>query len=146
MKLFIQIKVYAASLFDITDQCNNFYSYSIFSARRTQVIDDESDYFSTDSNRWLSQKERDMLRKREEELRSKRFASKKDRKITLDFAGRQVIEEHSDVNMYDVNDEVVQQVQYGTKPSEQEFVHKEEDFDSLIGNVNPNIKQHAPQV
>jgi hypothetical protein len=81
-----------------------------------------------------------MLRKREEELRSKRFASKKDRKITLDFAGRQVIEEHSDVNMYDVNDEVVQQVQYGTKPSEQEFVHKEEDFDSLIGNVNPNIK------
>jgi hypothetical protein len=33
-----------------------------------------------------------------------------------------------------------------TKPSEQEFVHKEEDFDSLIGNVNPNIKQHAPQV
>lgn len=119
--------------------------YDKTSARRTQVIDDESDYFSTDSNRWLSQKEREMLRKREEELRSKRFASKKDRKITLDFAGRQVIEEHSDVNMYDVNDEVVQQVQYGAKNTKQEFVHQEEDFDSLSGNVNPNIKQHAPQ-
>lgn len=115
------------------------------SARRTQVIDDESDYFSTDSNRWLSQTERDKLRKREEELRSIRFASKKDRKITLDFAGRQVIEEDSTVDMYDVNDDIVQQVHYGAKPKTKEFVHKEDDFEMLTGLVNPSITQHAPQ-
>lgn len=118
----------------------------IFSARRTQVIDDESDYFATDSNRWLSNKEREKLRKREEELRSQRFASRKDRKITLDFAGRQVLEENNTVDMYNVNDEVVQEIQYGAKHKKPEFVHKEEDFDSITGIVNPNIKQHAPQV
>ncbi len=55
------------------------------------MIDDESDYFSVD-DRWLSSKERDKLRKREEELRDKRHGSRLDRKITLDFAGRRVIE------------------------------------------------------
>ncbi|XP_076104447.1 activating signal cointegrator 1-like [Mytilus galloprovincialis] len=119
--------------------------YDKTSARRTQVIDDESDYFATDSNRWLSNKEREKLRKREEELRSQRFASRKDRKITLDFAGRQVLEENNTVDMYNVNDEVVQEIQYGAKHKKQEFVHKEEDFDSITGIVNPNIKQHAPQ-
>ena len=57
-----------------------------------------------------------------------------------------MIEEDSKVNMYDVNDDVVQEIHYGAKPKKQEFVHREEDFDSLEGIVNPNIKQHAPQV
>lgn len=81
-----------------------------------------------------------MLRKREEELRSVRHASKKDRKITLDFAGRRVIEEGDDVassNMYDVNDSVVQQVHYGAKPK----------LDSTTGDlINPSILSQAPKV
>ena len=36
----------------------------IYSVRRTQVIDDESDYFAVDTNRWLSDHEREALRKR----------------------------------------------------------------------------------
>ena len=60
------------------------------SAKRTQVIDDESDYFST-SSRWLNKKERSALEKRETELREKKHASRLDRKVTLDFAGRQVL-------------------------------------------------------
>ena len=56
------------------------------------MIDDESDYFSVD-DRWLSKTAREKLRKREEELRSQRHASRKDRKVvTLDFAGRKVVE------------------------------------------------------
>lgn len=70
------------------------------SVRRTQVLDDESDYFATDSNQWLSPGERDKLRKKEEELRELRHASRKDRKITLDFAGRQVIDEGKNLNDY----------------------------------------------
>ena len=34
-----------------------------------QVIDDESDYFSVDSNKWLSSEQRAKLRMREEEIR-----------------------------------------------------------------------------
>ena len=48
---------------------------------RTRVIDDECDYFSTNSDRWLSETERSALKTRETELRSSRFASRKDRKV-----------------------------------------------------------------
>lgn len=70
------------------------------SVRRTQVLDDESDYFASDSNQWLSPGEREKMRKKEEELRDLRHASRKDRKITLDFAGRQVIDEGNNLNEY----------------------------------------------
>lgn len=68
--------------------------------RRTQVLDDEADYFSTDSNQWLSPGEREALRKREEELQQLRHATRRDGKITLDFAGRQVLEEGGDLGHY----------------------------------------------
>uniref|UniRef100_A0A8C6U8R2 Thyroid hormone receptor interactor 4 n=1 Tax=Neogobius melanostomus TaxID=47308 RepID=A0A8C6U8R2_9GOBI len=70
------------------------------SVRRTQVLDDEADYFASDSNQWLSPGEREKLRRREEELREIRHASRKDRKITLDFAGRQVVEEGDGLKEY----------------------------------------------
>ena len=39
-----------------------------FSEHRTRVIDDESDYFNTDGNKWLAPKQRDILRAREQEV------------------------------------------------------------------------------
>lgn len=68
-----------------------------FSVTRTKVIDDEMDYFSVDSNRWLSQKEREKLRGKEEELRRLKHASRRDQSITLDFAGRRVVEDKNRV-------------------------------------------------
>ena len=51
------------------------------------MLDDESDYFSID-NQWLSDKERSLLRKRDEQIRESRFASRLEkRKVNLDFAG-----------------------------------------------------------
>lgn len=116
--------------------------YISYSVRRTQVIDDESDYFSTD-NRWLSKTEKAKLKKREEELRAQRHASRKDRKITLDFAGRQVIEESNTagMNMYDVNDDVIQEIHYGAKskaPPTQPGNHTD--------LVNPSINVPGPKV
>ncbi|RMB94489.1 hypothetical protein DUI87_29300 [Hirundo rustica rustica] len=70
------------------------------SVRRTQVIDDESDYFATDSNQWLSKQEREALQKREQELRELRHASRLAKKITIDFAGRQILEEDSSMAEY----------------------------------------------
>ncbi|EFX82942.1 hypothetical protein DAPPUDRAFT_315992 [Daphnia pulex] len=65
------------------------------SEHRTRVIDDESDYFNADSNKWLNPKQRDALRTKEKELRDSRHGSRRQIKVTLDFAGRQVIEEQS---------------------------------------------------
>ena len=59
------------------------------SEHRTRVIDDESDYFNTDGNKWLTPKQREALRAREQELRAKRFGSRREMKVTLDFAGRE---------------------------------------------------------
>ncbi|XP_069723302.1 activating signal cointegrator 1 isoform X4 [Phaenicophaeus curvirostris] len=70
------------------------------SVRRTQVIDDESDYFATDSNQWLSKQEREVLQKREQELQELRHASRLTRKITIDFAGRQILEEYGAMAEY----------------------------------------------
>ena len=109
------------------------------------MIDDEADYFSTE-NTWLSESERRALQQREQQLRSVRHASRKERKITLDFAGRRVTEDVGSVNMYDRNDEVVQSVYYGkTQGAERErgVNFTEEDFGAL---VNPHIQQEPPQV
>ena len=117
-----------------------------FSVRRTKVIDDESDYFATDAGTWLSKGEKEALEKRKEELHAQRHASRKDRKVTLDFAGRTVIEEAPQiVDMYDINDAVVQAVHYGARPKVKDDapVFTEEDFDSI---VNPDIDREPPKV
>ncbi|CAI9558431.1 unnamed protein product [Staurois parvus] len=74
--------------------------YDKTSVRRTHVIDDESDYFSTDSNQWLSMAEREALRKKEQELQELRHASRLSRKVTIDFAGRKVFEEGDSLTEY----------------------------------------------
>lgn len=123
---------------------NKLLNYDKTSVQRTKVIDDESDYFSTDSNQWLSHKQREALRKRNEELRAERFASRRDMKVTLDFAGRRVLESDNETGrqMYDVNDTVVQQVHYGVKPKSESFKMEESDFSDL---VNPLINVQSPQ-
>ncbi|XP_041362794.1 activating signal cointegrator 1-like [Gigantopelta aegis] len=117
--------------------------YDKSSVSRTKVIDDEADYFAADSNRWLSAKEKDALNKREAQLRKERHGSRRDRKLTFDFAGRQIIEAESDAgrNMYDINDDVIQQVYYGAQSTETSRA-PQRGGDSDI--VNPNIVQAAP--
>ncbi|XP_060796409.1 activating signal cointegrator 1 [Neoarius graeffei] len=115
------------------------------SVRRTQVLDDECDYFATDSNQWLSPVERTALRKQEEELRELRHASRKDRKITLDFAGRRVLEEGENLTQYyNKYDETVKAINTGaliqtpksSAPAGRQYLRE---------LVNPNIQQAAPQ-
>ncbi|XP_062868859.1 activating signal cointegrator 1 isoform X2 [Trichomycterus rosablanca] len=119
--------------------------YDKNSVRRTQVLDDESDYFATDSNQWLSPAERQALRKKEEELRELRHASRKDRKITLDFAGRQVLEEEENLtHYYNKFDETVKSINTGTlvqTPKSSTSAGRQH----LRELVNPNILQAAPQ-
>ena len=78
---------------------SNFCSYS---SQRTKVIDDESDYYQSNSV-WLSKAEKERLRKREEEIQAQKHRSRLDRKVTLDFAGREVIDEEFYIEEEDIN-------------------------------------------
>ena len=122
------------------------------SVKRTQVIDDESDYFSADSNRWLNQKEKEALKKREDELRSIRFASRKDRKITLDFAGRRVIEEDPNIDVYNADDEVVQSVNFSVDTSHEKVdpgnfsvINPDSSMQPEVGNMLYSVNSKCQQ-
>ncbi|XP_029284646.1 activating signal cointegrator 1 [Cottoperca gobio] len=117
--------------------------YDKNSVRRTQVLDDESDYFATESNQWLSPNEREKLRKKEEELRELRHASRKDKKITLDFAGRKVIDEGNDLNdYYEKLDETLMAMNSDSKSP---MFCRPGGRQTLGELVNPNIVQSAPE-
>ncbi|XP_075432105.1 activating signal cointegrator 1 isoform X2 [Ascaphus truei] len=116
--------------------------YDKTSVRRTHVIDDESDYFATDSNQWLSPVERESVRRKEEELQELRHASRLSRKVTIDFAGRRVLEEGGDLADYHKRlDETIQALHSGTvvKPSRGPMGTSE---DSYL--VNPSLLQPPP--
>lgn len=80
---------------------NKLLEFDRTSAKRTNVIDDQMDYYSVNSG-WLSSKQREQLQKKEEERQEKKHGSRKTRKITIDFAGRQIYED----NESDVEDNI----------------------------------------
>lgn len=73
-------------------QRNRLLEYDKSSAKRTEIIDDESDYFKTNSV-WLSETEKKKLAMLEEQMREKKHAGRMQRKVTIDFAGRQIVDE-----------------------------------------------------
>ncbi|XP_070827916.1 activating signal cointegrator 1 [Chaetodon trifascialis] len=119
--------------------------YDRNSVRRTQVLDDESDYFATESNQWLSPSEREKLRKKEEELRELRHASRKDRKITLDFAGRQVIDEGNNLNEYYNKLDETLKAMSNDSTSKSMYSERKGGRQNSRDLVNPNIMQSAPE-
>ncbi|NWR79539.1 TRIP4 protein, partial [Centropus unirufus] len=114
------------------------------SVRRTQVIDDEADYFATDSNQWLSKQEREALQKREQELRELRHASRLTRKITIDFAGRQILEDDSSMAEYHSRlDETIEAINSGAL-SQPDGSPEAKAALGASGLVNPRLLQPAP--
>ncbi|XP_040536002.1 activating signal cointegrator 1 isoform X1 [Gallus gallus] len=114
------------------------------SVRRTQVIDDESDYFATDSNQWLSKQEREALQKREQELQELRHASRLAKKITIDFAGRQILEEDSGMAEYHSKlDETIEAINCGTLSQPAASPEAKMTLNSGV-LVNPHLLQPAP--
>lgn len=82
----------AKGLEEAMAQRDRLLEYDRQSEKRTTVIDDESDYFKSNSV-WLSETEKKKLVSLEDQLREQKHASRLSRKVTLDFAGRQVVEE-----------------------------------------------------
>ncbi len=87
------------------DHKNKLINFDRSSEKRTQVIDDESDYFNTNS-KWLSQKEKILLKEKEEKLREKKNGSKINKSFTFDFAGRKIIDDQYNIDYNIISREV----------------------------------------
>lgn len=68
-----------------------YFVCTIVRAKRTQVLDDEQDYFCGDSNRWLSKSERDALKAAEREYLDTKHASRLNAPITVRLYYRRTI-------------------------------------------------------
>ncbi|XP_033226692.1 activating signal cointegrator 1 isoform X2 [Belonocnema kinseyi] len=77
---------------DSVKQLDRLLEFDRNSSQRTKVIDDESDYYQSNSV-WLSKTEKERLKKREDEIQAQKHRSRLDRKVALDFAGREVIDD-----------------------------------------------------
>lgn len=66
-----------------------------FSSSQTRVIDDQSDYFTVDSNRWLSSEEKEALLSKDKALREEKYGSRRKRAVvaSMDISGHQIREE-----------------------------------------------------
>lgn len=124
-------------------QRNRLLEYDRNSEKRTTVIDDESDYFKTNSV-WLSDSERKKLERLESELRERKHASRLTRKITLDFAGRQIVEEPEFT--YEFEDEVLKEIadSCNRDSNNVKLVHEKPNNNS--GTIHPGITGPPPVV
>lgn len=65
--------------------------YDRHSAKRTNVIDDQSDYFAIDSNAWLSDSEKMELKRQQHEAEAAAEERRKRIVVTVDLLGRRVV-------------------------------------------------------
>lgn len=65
--------------------------YDRNAAARTTVIDDQSDYYEIEGNSWLSQEEKELLRKKREEIEEAERARRSKVVMTFDLLGRKVL-------------------------------------------------------
>ncbi|XP_004137406.1 uncharacterized protein C1A6.01c [Cucumis sativus] len=65
--------------------------YDRNSAARTSVIDDQSDYYQIEGNSWLSNEEKELLKKKQEEIEEAERAKRNKVVVTFDLVGRKVL-------------------------------------------------------
>ncbi|XP_076680542.1 activating signal cointegrator 1 [Andrena cerasifolii] len=99
-----------------------------------KVIDDECDYYQS-SSVWLTGKERERLQKLEEEADARKYASRLDRKVIInfDFTGREVIEDNKEDDFNEFSEEQCQDICESLPVG---------DFDS--SNICPDIEFSRP--
>ncbi|KAJ8718082.1 hypothetical protein PYW07_006012 [Mythimna separata] len=146
---------------------NRLLEYDRTSERRTRVTDDDSDYFSAGSV-WLNATEKDKLEKYQQTLHDKKHGSRLNKKMTFDFAGRQIVEDTT--IDYEPDEDKIRQMTSAGQDSGRQLQHDmfigvptDRDvapgvnapllqFDpsvetqAFVGVTNSNPGQHAPRV
>jgi len=73
-----------------TDQKERLLRFDAAREQRQQIFDDQSDYYAIENNPFLSDEQRKAIRKRKEELVTKREEQKRHVQVDIDFMGRVV--------------------------------------------------------
>lgn len=123
---------------------NKLLEYDQSSEKRTTVIDDECDYFKSNSV-WLSDGERKKLKELEEKMEAKRHSSRMSRKVTIDFSGREVIEEPQLSS--DFQDEILREIAESCSINaniNQKIIRKNDGVN--MDEVHPLLEYPAPIV
>jgi activating signal cointegrator 1 len=122
-------------------QRNRLLEYDRNAEKRTTVIDDESDYFKENSV-WLSDVERKKLERMQSDMREQKHQSRLNRKVTLDFAGRRVVEDNTSV---EIDDEILKKIANvcASKVQSEKLVHDKPDLE-FSDTVHPGIEGPAP--
>lgn len=85
------------SLRKATERRDRLLEFEKNRSERTLVLDDQEDYFTYEENRWLSDSERESIRKQAEEYKRQKEESKHKISFTIDLANRQLVEESNEV-------------------------------------------------
>ncbi|XAR50059.1 hypothetical protein NMG60_11004284 [Bertholletia excelsa] len=81
--------------------------YDRNSAARTTVIDDQSDYYEIEGNSWLSMEEKELLRKKKEEIEEAEKARRSKVIMTFDLVGRKVVMNEDEVSESDLENRIL---------------------------------------
>jgi hypothetical protein len=127
--------------------------YDRTSAQRTKVIDDQADYFATESP-WLSPEEKDAQRKKEEAYKEMKNRLRRKTMIKIDFAGRRIIEEAPELpNLEDFSiysDSSVQmrknisRMNYDASKEPEEKVFEDPQFVGQLAKKQKDPREKAP--
>lgn len=105
------------------------------------MIDDESDYFKANSV-WLNDEERVKLKSLEGQLRENKHGSRLNRKMTFDFAGRQIVEEEPITK--ELENKILQQIMDITAISS--YSNANRDTDSKTPIFIENVPGNFPKM
>lgn len=81
--------------------------YDRNSAARTTVIDDQSDYYEIEGNTWLSLEEKELLRKKREEIEEAERAKRNKVVMTFDLVGRKVLVNEDEASELDLENSIM---------------------------------------
>jgi hypothetical protein len=120
----------------------------------TRVIDDQRDFYSL--NNWQTEKERNYIKTKEDDMLQQRYGSRRDKKFTLDFSGpstptpslsclllnlitgRRVFEDEVRETFNPEDDPVLKQLQKDASKVNPKVQH--------AIDANPNVTVHKPKV
>lgn len=116
--------------------------YDLESEKRTTIIDDESDYFKANSV-WLNDEERGKLKTLEGQLRDNKHGSRLNRKMTFDFAGRQIVEEEPQISK-ELENKILKQIMDITTSSS--YSNANRDIDAKMPIFIESVPSNFPKM
>ncbi|KAM9960488.1 hypothetical protein ACTFIW_009630 [Dictyostelium discoideum] len=133
-----QLQLVEKNLTNAVEYKDRILGYQNTHAKRTMVYDDQEDYFSNSTNKWLTEEERKKVLQQEQEFKQKQEDYKKTTKISIDFQGRRIITAPIDKKLFEFEklsfqDKNKSQQQQDEYKSIQDFKSRNAEIDNNLG-------------